>query len=85
MAQKPYDTVRVNIQLPLVLKEEIEGYARAAKESVSEFFRIGALTRIDALRRAEQERRLVTAYEAMREARGAEGTDWVPVDLEGWE
>lgn len=85
MAPKSYDTIRVNIQLPMILKEEVEEYARASEESVSEFFRVSAKSRIEVLRRAEQERRLATAYDSMREDAEGGQDDWETVDVEGWE
>ena len=85
MTQKSYETIRVNIQLPVVLKEEIEEYARASQESVSEFFRVSAKSRVEALRREEQERRLAAAYDAIREEHSGDDDGWEAVDLEGWE
>jgi len=85
MTPRSYDTVRVNIQLPLVLKEKIEEYARSSQESVSEFFRKSAKARVVELRRRERERGLAAAYDAMTDERAETTDDWEPLDLEGWE
>ena len=80
MTPKSYDTIRVNIQLPMTLKEEIEEYARASEESVSEFFRVSAKSRLEVLRREAQERRLAAAYKSMREDAVGDDDGWEAVD-----
>lgn len=76
---------RINIQLPLDLKEEIEKYAAMNGESVSAFFRNGASERVQRLKEAEQKKRLEEAYRSLARENRTVAADWEAVDLEGWE
>ena len=83
MSDVPYQTKRVNIQLSLVLKEQVEEYAARNGESASEFFRRGAEERILRIDQEKQDRILKHAYLEMNDSK--ERSLWENADLERWE
>ncbi len=77
--------VRINIQLPVELREAVEVESKGTGESVSAFFRRSAEERLERLRREHEERRLEEAYRTMGSDQALTSKEWGAVDREGWE
>jgi hypothetical protein len=85
MSREPALVTRVNIQLPIGLKQRAELLARQKGESLSAFLREGARERVGRLEQEMRDALLTEAYKALAEENRMLSQEHEPIDLEGWE
>ena len=85
MGDHTHKKLRINIQLGVELKKELEECSRLTGESVSAFCRRGAIDRIRRIRDEQRDNRLKEAYIEMGDENRKISRDFEAIDLEGWE
>ena len=85
MAKIAEGSVRVNITLPVVVKEAMAEYAAKSKRSMSELMAEAIEEKARQIEEEELNQRLTEAYGEMSDDLQREVAEWDHVSLEAWE
>ena len=85
MRGKRQDTARVNIPLPLEVKEAVAEYAAKTNCSMSELMAKAVAEKVKAMQQAELDRQLEQAYRSMADEQRSEVAEWDAASTEAWE
>jgi len=85
MGKRAEDSVRVNITLPVMVKEAMAEYAAKSRRSMSELMAEAIEEKARQIKEEELRRELAEAYRDISGDLQQEVAEWDPVSREAWE